>query len=230
MNALIIIYIFLFFGLVFVFAYRLKSLQHDDSTSFNLHLKTDEINTESIPQVVEKDKWELKNIELEKKYGKVIYKEKFIYSIPGQYGIPELIEDSIIVFNEAQLVIINQSTIIPFENIMSYSVYDRGSGSDITSHKLQLKSNGTGKIGGALIGGALGGIGGAAIGASLTNNNYSASGVSETRPQEHNYVMFIKTDMISNPCIELKIGWMDYWVEQVASILDIIIRNNTCHK
>lgn len=134
------------------------------------------------------------------------------------------IENSFIVFEDSSTLFIENRP-YSFKDIISFDVFDNSekvySGNSITTTKTNTGS----MIGRAVVGGALFGGAGAIIGGA-TAKKKSNSTISQSSYTAHKYEIIITVNSLSMPLLKLEIGGNKEAMQQISSILSIIVERN----
>ena len=134
------------------------------------------------------------------------------------------IENSFIVFEDSSTLFIENRP-YSFKDIISFDVFDNSekvySGNSITTTKTNTGS----MIGRAVVGGALFGGAGAIIGGA-TAKKESNSTISQFSYTAHKYEIIITVNSLSMPLLKLEIGGNKEAMQQISSILSIIVERN----
>lgn len=126
----------------------------------------------------------------------------------------------LLVFEESSVLVVDDK-VYPFNDIIGYSVLDNGK-TIMSDNRTVTKTNTGNMLGRAIVGGLVGGGVGAAVGA-ITANKESTTSQYETTKQ-HDYVIYIIVNDLSNPNIEIKLYTDTNKCKKIEAILSVILK------
>lgn len=142
-----------------------------------------------------------------------------------QGRILKTIDKSVLVFESSSILIISNK-IYEFKNILDFNVYDNSQ--TIFSANSAISSTNTGSmVGRAAMGGILFGGVGAAIGGATAKKEIQISGSSTYTT--HDYEIVITVNSLSTPTVKLSLLGQQDIVQEITSILLIILERNKQH-
>lgn len=136
------------------------------------------------------------------------------------------IRDKYIVIDELHKKIIINNKVYPFDDIISYELFDNSVKYHIMSpESTDIKTHSKNGLARTILGGVITGPAGAIMGGLTSNHNLNItkSGKSEYDQTIHDFSIVIKTNKISCPTIVISIGDNECEFKSVVNLIDAII-------